>query len=139
MMGDAKNAVLLQFRSFFSRCKFHQLQKQQELQFSLSLSSSSDNLGKLQISTHDRRIAFFFNPLKLAEGCIFTGILAYMPKSQRISDNQCLLPPWHNVIVFLFCGQVLFKVGFSALNFRLDLLHFCLKCNTFIPKWLKMI
>ena len=38
--------------------------------------AASDNLGKLQISTHDRRIAFFFNPLLYCSSarCIFTGI-----------------------------------------------------------------
>ena len=56
--------------------------------------AASDNLGKLQISTHDRRIAFFFNPLlysSLLYAMHFYRNLAYMPKSQRISDNQCTL------------------------------------------------
>ena len=59
--------------------------------------AASDNLGKLQISTHDRRIAFFFNPPLLFSAPLllyamhFYRNLAYMPKSQRISDNQCTL------------------------------------------------
>ena len=58
--------------------------------------AASDNLGKLQISTHDRRIAFFFNPPLLFSAPLLYAMhfyrnLAYMPKSQRISDNQCTL------------------------------------------------
>ena len=51
-----KNAVL-QFRSLFFFCCSMQVSS------TATAAAASDNLGKLQISTHDRRIAFFFNPL----------------------------------------------------------------------------
>ena len=112
MMGEEaaamqKNAVL-QFRSLFFFCCSMQVSS------TATAAAASDNLGKLQISTHDRRIAFFFNPLLYCSSsarCIFTGI-------------------WHicqKVKGFLTTSAHFLPYLFLAENSRIQMRSFCLE------------
>ena len=101
-----KNAVL-QFRSLFFFCCSMQVSS------TATAAAASDNLGKLQISTHDRRIAFFFNPLLYCSSarCIFTGI-------------------WHicqKVKGFLTTSAHFLPYLFLAENSRIQMRSFCLE------------
>ena len=57
MMGGGLRCKKMQFCSF-DPCSSSSMQ----VSSTATAAAASDNLGKLQISTHDRRIAFFFNP-----------------------------------------------------------------------------
>ena len=59
MMGGGLRCKKMQFCSF-DPCSSSSSSMQ--VSSTATAAAASDNLGKLQISTHDRRIAFFFNP-----------------------------------------------------------------------------
>ena len=102
MMGegcDAKKcsfAVSILVLLLLSRCKFHQLQQQRQLATILESCKFPRTIAELLSS-----LILLYSSL-LLYAMHFYRNLAYMPKSQRISDNQCTL---YSTLAYLFLAE----------------------------------